>query len=70
MRVALGWLYGGFRVALGCLSPGYQQALRWLRVALGGFLHSTFFILHSPLPSFRTSSSKISYLVRVIPSRS
>ena len=40
MRVALGC---GFGVALGCLSPGYQQALRWLWVA--------FFILllHSPL---------------------
>ena len=27
---ALGSHWGGFRGALGCLSPGYQHALGWL----------------------------------------
>src|ERR1035441_10324958 len=34
LYLALGSYWGGFGVALGCLSLGYQQALRWLWAAL------------------------------------
>jgi hypothetical protein len=33
-EVALGEPWGGFRVAIGCLSTRFDVALRWLRVAL------------------------------------